>query len=85
MEKEETFFIFQTLKEISGTSESEKVYLATTIKDGKSELVISKTITERYPVQDYNKVMDLFERLSCGAGRKVFTLEELAHHFNPHK
>ena len=54
--KENIFFIFKTLEKTCGSDESSKVYLATTIKTGKSELVISKTITERYPIQDYKEV-----------------------------
>lgn len=75
--------IFSDLVSSEGSGESSKVYTITTIKDGKTEIVIQKTITERYPVQDYEKVMDLYERLNCGSGRKCWTLDEIAHPFNP--
>lgn len=76
-------FIFKDIETTHGASESARVYLAVTIRDGESELVIEKTITERYPVQEYEKVIDLYERLTCGSGRKMFKLEQLAHPYNP--
>lgn len=75
--------IFSDLVSSEGSDEGSKVYTVTDIKSGKTEIVIQKTITERYPIQDYEKVMDLYERLSCGSGRKCWTLNEIAHPYNP--
>jgi len=70
------------LKEIAsqgGSDESARMYVYVTIHSGNAEVIIEKTVTQRMPIQDYEKAMDLYERLTCGNGRKVFTLEELAH------
>lgn len=60
-----------------GSRESSEVYLEVDTKTGESELVISKTITERYPVQDIEKVKALHERLNGGGGRRMYSLEDL--------
>lgn len=75
---EKKLYIHNKLKEIFGSSEGSKVTLTTNLKTGKSELVVEKTIREYFPVTDYEKVMDLYERLNCGSGRQVFKLEDLA-------
>lgn len=76
-------FIFKDIYVQGGSGESARVYLCVHISDGKSELVIEKTITERFPVTDFDKVTDLYERLTCASGRKAWQLEELAHGYNP--
>ena len=79
MEKAEIkLFIHKDLKETIGSNESSKIRLSVDIQTGEAVLVIEKTITEYFPVTDYDKVMDLYERLNCGRGRKVFKLEDLA-------
>lgn len=78
MSKSKETFIHTPIKPSTGSTESAEVRMVTHIADGTSELVISKTITERYPVQDYEKVMALYESLNRGDGRRVFILEEIA-------
>ena len=80
MEKD---FIIKDLHNLQGSSESCRLYAITTVRTGETELVLDKTISERFKVQELKKVEDLYERLTCGGGRKMFTLEELAHPFNP--
>lgn len=75
--------IFTDLFTTHGSNESVKVYQCTNVNTGESELVIEKTITERYPVTKLEKVIDLYERLTCGSGRKVWSLNEIAHKHNP--
>ncbi len=70
-------YIRKDLKSNIGSGESSEVYLEVEIKTGQSELVISKTITERYPVSDYHKVMELHEDLNRGGGRKSYSLKQL--------
>jgi len=60
-----------------GTNESSEVKLITDLRTGKSELVISKTITEYYKPQDYDKVMQLHENLNRGGGRRMVKLIDL--------
>lgn len=66
-----------------GADESTKMYLIVGVRNGVAEVVIEKTFTERYPVQELAKVADLFDRLTCASGRKAWSLEELAHPYNP--
>lgn len=61
----------------TGSDESSKVELVANTKSGETELVIRKTITERYPITEYEKVMSLYENLNRGGGRRVWSLEEL--------
>ena len=70
-------YIFKDICSSSGASESSKVYLSVNTKDGTSELVIEKTITERYPTKDYDKVLGLYNKLNRGGGRKLWKLSEL--------
>lgn len=39
--------------------------------------MVRKTIIEYFPVTDYEKVMDLHERLKRGGGRRRYKLEDL--------
>jgi len=61
----------------TGCSESSKVELVADTKTGETELVIRKTITERYPITEYQKVMQLHNDLNRGGGRRVWSLEDL--------
>lgn len=70
-------FIRKELATACGSGEESEVYLEVEISTGQSELVIKKSIIERYPVQDYEKVMDLHKRLNRGGGRRVWSLEDL--------
>lgn len=60
-----------------GSSESSELKLIANTRTGETELVISKTITERYPITDYDKVMQLHEDLNRGGGRKIWKLKDL--------
>lgn len=72
----DTLIIHQIAASIGSTESSELRLIADTAT-GEVELVISKTITERYPITDYEKVKTLHDNLNRGGGRKVWTLEEL--------
>lgn len=61
----------------TGSSESSKVELVADTKTGEAELVIKKTITERYPITEYQKVMQLHNDLNRGGGRIIWSLEDL--------
>lgn len=71
-------YIHKELVKSSTPGESTSVRMRTKIKDGSSELIISHTITERFAVQDYDKVMELKERLTNGEGRRFVSLDEIA-------
>lgn len=73
MEKE---FIRKDLASSIGSGEHSEVYLEVDIKTGESELIISKTIIERYPVTKYNKVMNLFKSITGGGGRRIFRIKD---------
>lgn len=57
--------------------ESSEVKMIADTETGETELVISKTIIERYPITDYEKVMNLYERINRGGGRKLIKLKDL--------
>ncbi len=67
--------IIKDIVSSNGTSDSSEVYMIADIKSGETELVISKTVTERYPITDYDKVMNLHERLNR-SGRRSWKLED---------
>jgi hypothetical protein len=75
--KDSKDFIFKSLRETCSAGESAKVYIVVDVKTGKSELVIEKTISERYPVQKLEEVERLYERITGGGGRRLWKLEEL--------
>jgi len=68
--------IINNIVSTHGSSESSEVYTITDIKTGETEIVISKTFTERYSIKEYPKVMELYEGLNRGGGRKGHTLKE---------
>lgn len=76
MSKKEDY-IYKEITSCVGSGESSEVFMQVEIATGKAELVIKKTIREVYPIQDYDKVMRLHERLNAGGGRKCWSLEDL--------
>lgn len=51
--------------------------MVTHVKSGETELVIEKTIMERYPVTDLKKVIKLHDDLNRGGGRRLWKLKDL--------
>lgn len=78
-------FLHQTLREYGGSSESSRLRTCTNVRTGITEVIVEKTIIERYPIQEIETATDLYERLNCGGGRRLWRLEELAHPFNPNR
>lgn len=74
---EKVSYIKKDISSTTGSSECSRVYLIVDISSGESELVVEKTIIERYPVQEYEKVMSLYENLNRGGGRKCWSLNDL--------
>lgn len=74
--KDSKDFIFKTLREMIGGGESSKIYAVIDVKSGETELVIEKTISERYPIQELEEVKRLYERINGGSGRKLWKLKE---------
>lgn len=60
----------------TGSSESSQVYMIADLVSGDTELVIEKTITERYPITDYDKVMKLYDEINACGGRRLFSLKD---------
>lgn len=73
----EEFIIRKRICSSIGGGEMSEVELVANTKTGETELVISKTITERYPITDYKKVIRLYENLNRGGGRRVYSLKDL--------
>lgn len=59
------------------SGETSEVELEVDTADGGAKLVVRKTIIEYYSPTEYEKVMDLYERLNRGGGRKLWTLEDM--------
>ena len=70
-------FITKEIEATYGSSESSRVELVVSTVTGEAELVIEKTFTERYPVTDYDKVIQLHKDLNRGGGRRAYTLMDL--------
>jgi hypothetical protein len=70
--------ISKDLRTSMGSHESTKTYLYVVIATGEVEIVVEHTVSQRMPVSDYEKALDLHERLTCGNGRRVYTPEDLA-------
>lgn len=58
---EEKVFITKLICSRTGSGGNLKVELVADTKTGETRLVISKTVMERYPITDYEKVMALYE------------------------
>lgn len=81
--KKKTEFITKDISQTFGSSEGAKLYIFINVLTGITEAVLEKTIMERFPIKELDKAQDLYERLTCCSGRKVWTLEEIAHPYNP--
>ena len=68
-------FIFKDIAGQSDGSESSRAYLVVDKSTGKSEVVIEKTLSKRFPATEYDKAMSLYEQLNCSG--MVHQIEEL--------
>lgn len=80
-----TEYLFKEVCSSMSSSESSKVTVVIDVKKPRTYVRVEKTISETFEIQDYDKAIDLYERLNCGSGRKCWTLEEMAHPYNPNK
>ena len=70
-------FIVHKIAGSTGSNESSKLELQANTVTGNTCLVISKTITEYYPITEIEKVKKLHEDLNRGGGRKLVSLKDL--------
>lgn len=70
-------FIIRDFHKTQGTQEGCRVYTITGVHDGKTEVVIEKTVSARYPVQKLNEVLDLHEKLTGGGGRRIISIDDI--------
>lgn len=77
-DKCEDLFIYKSLAAQIGGSESARMFVQIDTSTGESEIVIEKTVSQRLPVTEIDKARDLYERLTCGRGRKIYKPEDLA-------
>lgn len=77
--------IITDLQSCSGSDESTRVYMISHIKDGNTEVIVEHKIREIFSLNDYEKAIDMYERLTCASGRRQWQLKDLAHHYNPKK
>ena len=76
-------FIKTVRRTCHGTDSDTQISTLLNVKKGDTFVVIEHTIKEKMPIQDLYKAEDLFDRLTCGDGRRAYELEELAHNNNP--
>jgi len=69
--------IIHSITSSVGANEYSSVEMIADTKTGETELVVTKTIRESYPITDYDKVMQLHANLNRGGGRKKWSLEDL--------
>lgn len=69
--------IYNKLKEQIGSDEHTIMEIHTDLKTGESELVVTKSYTERFPVTAYEEVSKLYENLTRGGGRIIPSLQSL--------
>lgn len=81
--KKPTEYIFYETHSTIGGSEGSKVTIVINVQDGTTQVRVDKSISEYFDIKDYDKAVDLYERLNCGSGRKMWKLEEIAHPYNP--
>jgi len=55
-----------------GSDETTKLTAVVTVATGECELVLSKEVSERYPIQKLDEVKLLYDRLTGGNGRRVY-------------
>lgn len=72
-----TDYIFHQLGMQGGTDETTKLTVVVTVATGECELVLSKEVSERYPIQKLEEVQQLYERLTGGNGRRVYKPSDL--------
>ncbi len=75
--------MFHDLKHRIGSSEETKVTMIASIKDNDTVLTVEKTLKQNFPITEYDNAMHLFDRLTCGEGRRAYKPEDLAHHYTP--
>ena len=67
----------QKLKQAVTSEEHTSLDLVTDLTTGKSYLLLSKTVSERYETSDMDKAEDVFIRITGGNGRKLYKPKDL--------
>lgn len=72
----EVIYITKDICSTTGANERTSVKLIASVNTGETHLEIQKTITERYTLKEYDKVMKLYEKLNK-SGRIIHILKDL--------
>lgn len=83
--KKGTDFIFNKTHSCVGGGESTDVTIVINVSRGETYVKVHHEISETFEIKDYNKAVDLYDRLTCGSGRKMYKPSDLAHPYNPKK
>ena len=81
--KKITKWVHVGLQSCIGGAEKTKLFMITDVKEGNTKVFVSHEIREEFDVKDLEEATDLYERLTCGSGRKAWKPNELAHKYNP--
>jgi hypothetical protein len=61
--KEKQTHIIKDLRSSTGGNRSSRMYVITTVSDGRTEVVVEHSIAKRFPVQELDKAEALYEKL----------------------
>lgn len=75
--REKIHYIQKEIASSHGSDEGSRVYTITCVASGETEVVIEKTITERLPIQDLMKVLEKYDAMNGGGGRRVINIDEM--------
>ena len=81
--KVEPRYLYHFLRSSTGGGESAKLEISMNVRTGEATAIVSKEIRQYFPLKELEKAEDLYERLTCGGGRRVYELEDIAHPYNP--
>lgn len=73
----ENQIINHSIKKSIGPEEATCLELVTDMANGKSYLLLSKTVTERYETKDLAEAEAVFAKITGGNGRKLYKPKDL--------
>jgi len=81
--KKGTEYLFNETHKCFGGGESTTVKIVINVQKGETQVKVEHSISQYFPIQEYDNAVNLYERLTCGGGRRMYKPEDLAHGYNP--